>query len=116
MRMRKMSRRSALRLVAGSVGVLLAGPGVVRVATTAPYGQQGQGGNPIHEENQRPGTTGWESGQLRHGRREPVLEERPGSGVNAAEVGNVSASAWVDTPIRGYAGQAMSIDGRKCTG
>ncbi|MDQ4147941.1 MAG: hypothetical protein M3120_09740 [Pseudomonadota bacterium] len=76
------------------------------VATAAPPGQAGQGGNPIQEENQRSGTTGWDSGQLRHGHRGPVLEERPGSSVNAAEVGTVTASAWVDTPIRGYAGQA----------
>jgi hypothetical protein len=110
-----MLRRLIFWVLAVALALPLAGSGV-DAAPTGPAAALGQVAlplparrGPIVEENQRPGTTSWQSPALARAAaaRGPALRDerpRPGWPGLRADTGPV-ADAWTDTGIRGYADQ-----------
>jgi hypothetical protein len=110
-------RRLIFWLVAIALALPLAGGAVEAASVGAPagLGQVGlpppSGRGPIVAENQRPGTTSWQSAALARAAaaRGPRLRDerpRPGwPGLPAVPADTPPADAWADTVIRGYADQ-----------
>jgi len=68
--------------------------------------QSGRASNPIQVENQRPGTTRWQSPQLRRGAQIAEEAPRPRAGAPAARAPAArEASTWQPPDISGYADQ-----------